>query len=276
MHSDIALSLEFLNSHPLDAARVLEGIPVHDTALFIKSIPPDIAAGVMMHMDSLMIIRCSELMEPIVTSAIIQRLPLGIASMVLRKMDPALKDSVMTSIPTEIFESINLMLRYPEGTAGALMDPRYFVIPQDIDLKEALKRLQHHLKRDTSFIYVVTRDHELLGYINTHEFLSLDSETPISSIIHEGPWRLSAYSDRQQILMNPGWREFHTLPVVDEKGVFLGAIDYKTIRRIEIEADKTLAHSPLNQTVAAIGELFWVGLSGLVKGVASAVTPRKE
>ena len=76
--------------------------------------------------------------------------------------------------------------------------------------------------------------------------------------------------------MNPGWREFHTLPVVDEKGIFLGAIDYRTIRRLEQDIIKPAHHSPLNETAAAMGELFWVGLSGFVKGAASALSRLKE
>jgi hypothetical protein len=109
-----------------------------------------------------------------------------------------------------------------------------------------------------------------------HELLHLDPKTLISTIIHTDIWKLSAHSDRQVILMNPGWREVYTLPVVDEKGVFLGAIDYQTIRRLEQEIIKPLHQSPLNETVAAMGELFWVGFSGLVKGTVSAISRLQE
>jgi hypothetical protein len=64
--------------------------------------------------------------------------------------------------------------------------------------------------------------------------------------------------------------------VVDEKGVFLGAIDYQTIRRLEQEIIKPPQQSPLNETTAAMGELFWVGFSGLVKGAATAISRFQE
>ena len=60
------------------------------------------------------------------------------------------------------------------------------------------------------------------------------------------------------------------------KGIFLGAIDYQTIRRLEQETFKELHKSPLNETATAMGELFWVGLSGLLKGAASALSRLKE
>jgi len=196
--------------------------------------------------------------------------------MILRRMDSALKDSVMANLPSEIFESLTLMLRFPEGTAGALMDPRCFVLPQDIHVKEAMRRVRDHLRQDSSYIYVVSRDHLLLGFVRIHEMLNLDPKTAISTIIHTDIWKLSAHSDRQAILMNPGWREFHTLPVTDKEGIFLGAIDYQTIRRLEQETIKPLHRNPLNETTAAMGELFWMGLSGLLKGAASAISSTEE
>ena len=273
---DIDLSLEFLKAHPLDAARVLEQIPIHDAASFLERVPADIAANIIRMMDSLTMIRCFELMGPDTIAAIIEKSPLEIASMTLRKMESALQDSVMKTVSPEILEPLKLMLRFPEGTAGALMDPRYFVVPQDIHVKEAIRGVRYHLKQNTSYIYVVNRDHVLAGFINMHEMLHLDPKTIISTIVHADIWKLSAHSDRQAILMNPGWREFHSLPVVDEKGIFLGAIDYQTIRRLEQEIIKPPHQSPLNETAAAMGELFWVGFSGLVKGAASALSRLQE
>lgn len=276
MDYDMDLSLEFLKAHPLDAARVVEQIPIHDAALFMKKIPPEIAANVIRLMDSLTVIRCSELIEPDIMGAIAEKLPMEIASMILRKMDSALKDSVMKTLSPEILAPLNLLLRFPEGTAGALMDPRHLVLPQDIYVRDAIGHVRRHLKHSASYIYVVTRDHVLNGFVNIHEILPLDPKTIISTITHTDIWRLSVYSDRQAILMNPGWREFHTLPVVDEKGIFLGAIDYQTIRRLEQEIIKPPQQSPLNQTATAIGELFWVGLSGLLKGATSALGRLQE
>jgi magnesium transporter len=276
MNYDMTLSLEFMKAHPLDAVHVLEQIPLHNTASFMERVPPDIAAKIIKMMDSLTMIRCLELMEPDTISAIAENLPLEIGSMILRKIDSVLKDAVMKTLSPEIVEPLNLMLRFPEGTAGALMDPRYFVLPQDIRVKEAVRRVRYHLKQNTAYIYVVNRDHVLLGFINMHEMLHLDPKTLISTTINTDIWKLSAYSDRQAILMNPGWRKFHTLPVVDEKGIFLGAIDYQTIRRLEQEIIKPIHQSPLNETAVAMGELFWVGLSGLVKGAASAISRLQE
>jgi magnesium transporter len=276
MEYDMTLALEFLKAHPSDAALVLEEIPIHHTASFMENIPADIAANVIGSMDPLTTIGCLEHMKPDTISAITENLSLEIASMILRRMDSILKDSVMTSLPSEILEPLTLMLRFPEGTAGALMDPRCFVLPQDIHVKEAMRRVRDHLRQDSSYIYVVNRDHVLLGFVRIHEMLHLDPDTLISTIIHTDIWKLSAHSDRQAILMNPGWREFHTLPVTDKEGIFLGVIDYQTIRRLEQDTIKPLHRNPQKETTAAMGELFWIGLSGLLKGAASAICSTEE
>ena len=276
MDDNMTLALEFMRAHPSNAARVLERIPIHDAVSFMKRVPPDMAADTVKAMDSMTTIRCFELMEPDAIGAIAEKLPLDIASMILRRMDSDLKDAVINTMSPEITEPLNLMLYFQEGTTGALMDPQCFVLPQDILGKEAIERARGHSGQNASYIYVVDRDHVLVGFINMHEMLHLDLQASISTIIQTDIWRLSPHSDRQAILTNPGWREFHTLPVVDEKGIFLGAIDYQTVRRLEQETIRPSHKNPLSETAAAMGELFWVGLSGLVKGVTSGTSGFQE
>ena len=77
--------MALLKAHALNAAYVLERMPIHDEASFMKKVPPDIAANIIRVMDSLIVIKCSELMGPDTIGAIAKRLPLEIASMILKK-----------------------------------------------------------------------------------------------------------------------------------------------------------------------------------------------
>jgi hypothetical protein len=64
------------------------------------------------------------------------------------------------------------------------------------------------------------------------------------------------------------------MPVTDEEGRLVGAIRYQTLRRLEQEADGGEGARRTTVTVGALGELFHLGLAGMVEGVAAAAAPR--
>jgi hypothetical protein len=68
---------------------------------------------------------------------------------------------------------------------------------------------------------------------------------------------------------HPSWAEYHAIPVVDEEDRLVGAIRYQTLRRLEREAARERA-DPSQMTTLALGELFRLGTTGLVAGVATS------
>jgi len=80
---------------------------------------------------------------------------------------------------------------------------------------------------------------------------------------------------REAMLVYPDWQIYHDLPVVNENGIFLGIVDYRTIRRLENEL-RTGKTGIQHDTGKALGELYWLGLSAFFKGAASAVNPDKQ
>ena len=277
MNHDLLLSVEFIKNHPLDAARILEQLQPEETASFFEEVSPSSAAGVMMLMDSILVSRCLGAMNNIKHSgAIIAELPLEIASLFLRKMEEKRKESVLETLPQDISEHLRLILRYPEGTAGALMDPEVFILPEDITVKEAIERFRKHPKHLIFYIYVVSREHTLVGQASIRDLLLSDQNAMISSIMQKNLKCLSPHLSSQSLLVHTGWQEFHALPVVDDRGLFLGAIGYRTIRRLIKDAEEHRLGTPENAAGKAMGELYWLGLFGLLRWAASAANPEKK
>jgi hypothetical protein len=65
------------------------------------------------------------------------------------------------------------------------------------------------------------------------------------------------------------------MPVVDEEDRLLGAIRYQTLRRLEREAADQ-EPNPVMLTARALGELFQLGTTGLVAGVAATAFTGRE
>ena len=269
MNSKFILSHEFMKSHPLDAARILERLPIEETAIFLKNIPASLTGNVIRLIDSEYAVQCFEYISIRGIVSIFENLPLEIASIYLRRMDTNLQMNIINSLSPEIARPINTVLSFPEGTAGALMDPRVFTLPEDVTVRESLKRLRKHPQHVIHFIYVVNREDKLVGFINIRELLLSPLNTHISAVMHTKFIPLSAKLNRQAILAHPGWYKFHALPVVDNSGRFLGVIGYRTLRSLEYESMAESQEKIVNSTGHALGELYWLAISGIINGAGS-------
>jgi hypothetical protein len=121
-------------------------------------------------------------------------------------------------------------------------------------------------------VFVVDDEHRLVGIVRLRDLLPARRHDPLTSVMNRAVSRLPATAPRAAVLNHPGWRHFHTLPVVDSANLLLGAIAHGTVRAIfEEDVLGRPSRADAVTTVFALGELYWLGLSGVLDGVASAV-----
>jgi magnesium transporter len=166
------------------------------------------------------------------------------------------------------------MLRYPPGTAGGLMDPFVFTVPDDVTVKETLKRARVASLEMPFYVYVVDRTQTLVGVVSLKKLIRARHADPISTVMRRDVVSLSAMAPQPEIVKNPHWREFHTLPVTDEDNLFLGVVRYETIARLREELADASNDEGMLDTALALGELYWIGLSGVMDGIAGRGTER--
>jgi magnesium transporter len=270
------LSQEFIKNHTLDSAKTLEQLPVYETAQFLMEIPADLAAKVISLMPPLISSTCLENIDDKKAALIIEKLTVEVSTVLLRRVEESKRLSILKGLPNDIMKLINLILKYPENTAGALMDPQVFTLFDDMKVKEALRTVRKHPKHVFYHLPVINRAQLFLGLVNMRELLLAEPESPIASVMHTGIGKLLPNANRETILAHPDWRIYHELPVVDPKGGFLGLISYQTVRHLENEFQKISPDSPLSDAGKALGELYWVGMSAFIKGAASFIKPEKK
>ncbi len=276
MDSDFKLCLEFLATHPLEAVHVLERVGPEKIVPFLQRISVPLAARAIKLMEQECARRCLTLMERERSGAILSHVPAENASLLLRPMEKETRESLLGMLPPDVSEPIRALLRYPEGTAGSLMDPSVFTLPEDLTAGDALRRMKRNPKHLTDYLFVVNRDHLLVGMVGMGELALCDPHKRVSEIMDPQVHPLPAQSSRRAIPAHPGWQKSAVLPVVDPRGVFLGGMSYETMRKLEATAYGQPERDPISATGSALGELYWLGLSGLVRAAASAIQPEKE
>jgi magnesium transporter len=268
------LAHAFLDEHPSEAAQALERITSERRAAVLRAAPAE-SARALGHIVSSAAAESLALLTDAEAALVLDALPLATAIVLLRRM-PEAAERLVRGLPKEKQEWLRRALRYPDGTAGAVMDPAVLVLPDDISVAEARVRLRRQASQLLYYLFVVDRSGRLVGVLDIPELMRARTRSPIRAVMHERVEHLPAWTPATAVRVHPGWRRFHAMPVTDEEGRLVGAIRYQTLRRLEQEADGGEDGRQTAVTVGALGELFHLGVAAMVEGVAAAATPRSS
>lgn len=260
----------FLEKHPVDAARVMDRFAGGLSSSVLEGLDPSRVAPVIGAMSDHVAAECIAEMEPGKGAEVLAELDLDQDSALLRRVSESRRTELLQAMPADRSALLVRVLHFPPGSAGALMDPKVLSVPDSLTVGEALEQVRAAPHLAIYYLYLVDGSSRLSGVVNLRELMLADPESALVDKMATNVDSLAATADRRAILVHPGWAEYHALPVVDEAGRFVGVLRYETLRRLEGQARTELPSASL---AASLGELYWVGLSGILRGIGQAAAP---
>lgn len=268
----------FMRKHPLAAARLLEKYSSRQLAELFEQASGDSVATTLEYLSADLGADCLALMDRKAAARLLAALHTDFQVAILRVAKPAVRETLLKALDAEISEPLKIMLRYPEGTVGELMDAFVFSVPDDITVQETLKRARAASLEVPFYVYVLDRQQRLVGVASLKNLIRAKRSDPVSSLMSRDVVALNPLAPQKEMIKSPYWRSFHTLPVTEEDGLFLGVVRYETISRLREELDPESGDEQIIDTALALGELYWVGLAGVMDGIAGRareVTPAR-
>lgn len=267
------LAQSFLDEHSAEAARVLERMAVDRRAAVIHASPAG-AAAALAEMIPATVAESLAYLDAADGALALGHLPIDRAVAVIRGLPADRVEAVLNAAPADRQELLRRVLAYPEGTAGALMDPSIPELPLDISVAEARVRLRRTAGGALHYVFVTDRTRALTGVLEISDLLRARPGTPIRGVMRERVPAVPAWLPSAAVRAHHGWDVLPVLPVVDDSGRLLGGLRYETLRRLQRDSGQGRAAENTGTTVSALGELFHLALAGLVEGVAATAKPR--
>lgn len=261
------LATGFLENHPAEAAAVLEARNPGDVATLLSEVEPAQAASVLRQMVTGRGAACVIRMDARKAAKVLGELPANSVASLLRALNPEERETVLRYVRVDEAESVRRLLAYPQGTAGAVMDPDPFVVAADSDVRAAVARLRRDPRKALYYVYVVERDQRLVGVLTLREMMLAGRDLPIVSVMTKDPVAVAADASHLDVLAHTAWRRFHAVPVIDAGRKLVGVLRYETFRDIEAEFSGEAQHRTGMDLVVSLSELYAKGLSGLVTGM---------
>lgn len=263
------LADRFLRDHPERGALELERQPLESGVAVLGRVPIDDAAGVLRRLSPSLSSRLISSLPGARAAALVGALDLDHAARLVRRLPDAVREAVLVDLDERRLRSLRSLLAFREDTAGGLMDPDVLALPEELSVAAALERIRGEPSHARYNLYVVDDEQRLVGALNLRELLLAPGEAELAALMTPAPLHLVADADRAEVVSHPGWKEVHSLPVVDASGRYLGAVRYRTLRELE---EDLLRHAASDtQPARAFGELLALGAAGALDAFAGAV-----
>ena len=148
---------------------------------------------------------------------LVEEMPANVVKRILRQADP------------EMRKSINLILRYPENSAGSLMTTEYVSLRPNMTVEESILRIRRQgVDKETIYTcYVTAKDRKLLGIITVKDLLlAEDDEMPIEDLMETNLISVTTHTDQEEVARMFSKYNFLALPVVDNENRMVGIVTF--------------------------------------------------
>ncbi len=254
-----------LQSYPGRAALVLDALEPAGTVDILGQGDAEEAAEVLRRLSPQRARHVLSSLPRARAAALLDRLELDEAARSLRLVDGPVRAELEGELEPKRARALRALLAFREGTAGALMDPEVLALPQGLTAGTALERVRAEPEHARYNLYVVDEEQRLVGALNLRELFLAEPTRTLGEMMVTAPQRLPADAEAAQVVSHPGWKEVHSLPVVDGQGRYLGAIRYRKLR--ELEQALFAKRRDDQDTSSALGQLFAAGAAGLFEAL---------
>ncbi|MBR1531486.1 MAG: magnesium transporter, partial [Eubacterium sp.] len=145
---------------------------------------------------------------------------------IIEEMPATLVKRILKNTDKEARRAINILLKYPDDSAGSMMTPEYVDLKKDMTVEDAFKRIRRTgVDKETVYTcYVTDASRHLLGVTTVKDLLLHDYDDIIEEFMETNVIYLNTHDDQELAAQYFDKYNFLALPVVDMEERLVGII----------------------------------------------------
>jgi len=261
----------YVATAPGDAAVGLAALTTDEAAGVLSAVDPPAAARLLQEMAYAAAGRCLAALGSQELNGIARELPADVLANLVRRLGDD-GPRVLESLDERVAEPIQRLLKYAQDTAGAVMDPLVTAVQASAPAGDVRAALRREPGRPAEYVYAVSAEQVLVGVVEVAALLEADPHAPVSSVTRRGIDWVRVEMPLAAVEAHPAWQQYDVLPVVDPDQHLVGLIRHRRLRELDRDGALGRHDDHAVKTLVALGEIYWLGLSGLLQGLAAAAT----
>lgn len=220
----LLLTRAFIDLYPAEAAQVVEGASAEEDARLLETLGTARAADLLGRLSPQVASECIERMnDDAVQRVLCVADPARVAAL-LACLEPQRSEQRLSMLPRDRRREVEVLMRYPVGTAGHIMDPQVSAFPGRLTVQELLSRLHQLRERRIDTLLVIDGESRLIGSIGLQVAILASPDQTLQSLITPPPRSVAATASQEEVVQALTDYRLGTLPVVDFEGRLVGAI----------------------------------------------------
>jgi len=167
------------------------------------------------------------------------------AADVLADLPESLARELIEALPGEDRREVETLLKYPEDSAGGLMQVELVAVPHTATVAQTIEEVRANADEIATyhFVYVVDDEQRLVGVLNLGALLLADPDRQVGELMKCDIHVVSPELDQENVARMFLRYDLVALPVVDAGGRLLGRIMHDdAVDVLEEEADEDIFH----------------------------------
>ena len=255
-----------IEAYPADAARVLEEAAPEVVGEVLAALPATVAAHVLRAMNPQPAAGGLAHLGPEAAAARVKHLPVELAAAILLRIDPGERGALMKALPATVSVPLRMVLRFPAGSVGSLIDPHVVTVREETRVGEAAASARRTPSLLRKYLYVLDGEQRLVGVVDARQCLLRDPNLRIGTLVRREPMALRARSSLREASLNPGWERFTVMPITDHRGLFLGVVRRTSLRGTMVHHAAGKPNAGLGELAMDLADLYWQTTAGVLVG----------
>ena len=223
-YADLKKVLVDMNEY--DIASLIQELPNDDLIKVFRLLPKDKASDVFVNLEDSIQMNLISSLSRHETKDIIENMFTDDAAQLLEEMPAVMVTSLLSNVDKETRNDINILLKYPENSAGSLMAVEYIHLKKGLTIDESLARIRKQKEDFVSYdsCFVTDRERKLLGWVSVKNLLINELDVMIDDIMEECEHPINTLMDQEDVVRIFQDYDYSTLPVVDMENRLVGVI----------------------------------------------------
>lgn len=212
--------------HPAEIALLLESLPAEERSTVWELVNPEVAGDILIQVGENVRASLIRQMASHELVAATEGLDPDDLADLLPEMPEEVIQRVLTSMDEQERQRLEVVLPYPEDSAGGLMNVDTVTVRANITLDVVLRYLRRRgeIPETTDQLMVVNRDGRYLGLLGLIDLLTHDPALTVAEVMSRDVEAIAADTPAEQVAKLFERRDLVTAPVVNDEGRLLGRI----------------------------------------------------
>ncbi len=221
-----ALRETFLSLEPADIALLLEETGESSMPILYRLLPKELAAEVFVELSS-------ENQEMLIggfsnaeLTEVLEELYLDDAVDIVEEMPASVVIRILDQATPEMRKSINQILKYPEDSAGSIMNMEFLSLKKDMTVSDAFKRIRRigGDMETINMLYVTDPRRKLLGVLSVRDLLLAEEDDLIEDLMDPNLVWATTMDDKEDVAQALSRYDFLAMPIVDMENRLVGIV----------------------------------------------------